>query len=90
MWASVFFGQSEFFFWIWPTGGKNAATPCVGKNSGRAFVQENGKVDFFSPGVVPSEELAMVLASAEIDMTRTELWPLLGLSKDGRVLHWTT
>lgn len=29
---------------------------------------------FFVPGVVPSEELAMVLASAEIDMTRTELW----------------
>ena len=41
-------------------------------------MQENGKVDFFSPGVVPSEELAMVLASAEIDMTRTELWPLSG------------
>ena len=39
-------------------------------------MQEKDKVEVFVPGVVPSEELAMVLASAEIDMTRTELLPL--------------
>ena len=46
----------------------------VAMSGGPLFFSCQNRRFFFVPGVVPSEELAMVLASAEIDMTRTELW----------------
>ena len=46
----------------------------VAMSCGPLFFLCQNRRFFFVPGVVPSEELAMVLASAEIDMTRTELW----------------